>query len=143
MSPRPRRLLTVCKGNHCRAPLAAAVLAKRGGTSVETRSVGLRDWHVGKPAHPVMVQIAQEHGYDLASHRGAQVDPELIAWADVVLAMDAAVLEALRPLAGGDEEKLQLFLGDQDVPDPWGQPDDAFARCVAIVEAGAQRCLQL
>ncbi|GHG80493.1 hypothetical protein [Streptomyces griseocarneus] len=39
----PRRLLTAPKGNHCRAPLAATVLAKRGSTSVETQSAGFRD----------------------------------------------------------------------------------------------------
>lgn len=138
---RPLRILTVCKGNHCRAPLAAAVLAKHGGQAVEG-SAGLRDWHVGKPAHPVMIEAAARYGYDLSDHRGIQVSLELLAWADVVLAMDTAVLHALRALADNQAtQKLALYLGDRDVPDPWRQPGEAFTTCVTVVEAGAQRHL--
>jgi protein-tyrosine phosphatase len=137
-SARPRRILTVCKGNHCRAPLAAAVLAKHGGSAVEVRSAGLRDWHVGKPAHPVMVQIAARCGYDLSGHRSVQIDPELLNWADVVLAMDTGVLAALRELADENSApKLRLYLDGRDVPDPWEQPDEAFTICVTVIEAGA------
>lgn len=139
---RPRRLLTVCKGCHCRAPLAAVVLATQGGSTVEVRSAGLRDWHVGKPAHPVMVEAAARRGYDLSHHRGTQISPELLAWADTILAMDTAVLNALRDLAEEqDAPKLQLYLDDRDLPDPWEQPDQAFTDCVTTVEAGAQRHL--
>ncbi|WP_371502891.1 hypothetical protein [Kitasatospora sp. NBC_00374] len=53
--------------------LASAVLAKHGGQAVEVRSAGLRDWHVGKPAHPVMVEVAARCGYDL----GALAQPVL------------------------------------------------------------------
>ncbi|MGW3056427.1 arsenate reductase/protein-tyrosine-phosphatase family protein [Streptomyces goshikiensis] len=49
---RPRRILTVCIGNICRSPLAAAVLAQRGGADVEVRSAGLCDKWAGGPAHP-------------------------------------------------------------------------------------------
>ncbi|MBV9142073.1 MAG: low molecular weight phosphotyrosine protein phosphatase [Pseudonocardiales bacterium] len=135
---RPRRILTVCKGNHCRAPLAAAVLAKHGGSAVEARPAGLRDWHVGKPAHPVMVQIAARCGYDLSGHCGVQVNPEFLDWADVVLAMDIGVLAALRELADENSApKLRLYLDGRDVPDPWKQPDEAFITCVTVIEAGA------
>ncbi|MFI8433771.1 low molecular weight protein-tyrosine-phosphatase [Streptomyces sp. NPDC079020] len=135
---RPRRILTVCMGCHCRAPLAAAVLAQHGGTAVEVRSAGIRDWHVGRAAHPTMIEVAAEHGYDLSTHRGVQVSEELLAWADVVLAMDATVLAALKQLPAADAgPHVVLYLGDQDVPDPWERPRSAFAECVTTVEAGA------
>lgn len=57
-----RRILTVCLGNYCRSPLAAAVLTQLGGTAVEVRSAGIRDKWVGQPAHPVMVEAAAERG---------------------------------------------------------------------------------
>lgn len=139
---RPRRILTVCMGCHCRAPLAAAVLAQRGGTAVDVRSAGIRDWHVGRAAHPTMIEVAAEHGYDLSSHRGVQVSEELLTWADVVLAMDTTVLDALKQLpvrSAGPE--IGLYLGDRDVPDPWKQPREAFASCVTSVEAGAHKYL--
>ncbi|MEE1799556.1 hypothetical protein PUR57_12880 [Streptomyces sp. JV176] len=36
------RILTVCLGNYCRSPLAAAALARLGGKSLEVRSAGIR-----------------------------------------------------------------------------------------------------
>ncbi|MFF2044416.1 low molecular weight phosphotyrosine protein phosphatase [Kitasatospora sp. NPDC058170] len=138
MSWQPHRILTVCKGGHCRAPLAAAVLAHHGGDTVQTRAAAVRDWHIGEPAHPVMVEVARQRGYDLRPHRGVQVDPELVLWADTVIAMDQAVYDALRRLAS--PPTLQLF-AEHDVPDPWQQPRDAFEVCVSVVEQGAVRQL--
>jgi protein-tyrosine phosphatase len=139
---RPRRILTVCMGNHCRAPLAAAVLAKLGGGAVEVRSAGIRNWHVGKPAHSVMVRIAATRGYDLTGHRGTLVTRELLRWADTVLAMDAAVIAALREISDeATAPKLGLYLTDRNVPDPWGQPDTAFATCLSTIEEGARQHL--
>jgi protein-tyrosine phosphatase len=141
---RPRRILTVCLGNHCRSPVAAAVLARRGGEAVEVRSAGLLARWVGRAAHPMMVAAAAERGYDLTGHRGTLVSPELLEWADTVLAMDHTVLEALGSLA--DERtvpKLEPYLdGGRDVPDPWGKPDEAFTACVALIEEGAERHLR-
>jgi protein-tyrosine phosphatase len=138
----PRRILTVCKGGHCRSPLAAAVLAQRGGPVVETRAAAIRAWHIGEGAHPVMVAVAAERGWDLSGHRGIQVSPDLLDWADVVLAMDGAVLDELHGLADQRSAvKIALYLDGQDVPDPWQQPREAFTACVVTVEAGANRHL--
>ncbi|MEV6796515.1 low molecular weight phosphotyrosine protein phosphatase [Streptomyces sp. NPDC051320] len=141
-APGPRRLLTVCLGNHCRSPLAAAVLTQLGRSAVEVRSAGTRDRWVGKPAHAAMVTAAAARGYDLTTHRGAHVSRELLEWADVVLAMDGNNLADLRDMA--DERtvtKLGLYLGDRDVPDPWGKDAAAFAAVVTFVEDGAARHL--
>ncbi|GAA2507967.1 protein-tyrosine-phosphatase [Streptomyces thermolineatus] len=139
---RPRRLLTVCLGNHCRSPVAAVVLAELGGPAVEVRSAGIRDKWAGHPAHPAMVAAAAARGYGLTAHRGAHVSPGLLEWADAVLAMDTSNLAALRDLA--DEHtapKLGLYLGNQDVPDPWGEGPEAFAAVVDLVVDGAARHL--
>jgi protein-tyrosine phosphatase len=135
-----RRILTVCLGNHCRSPIAALVLDQRGGPTVQTRSAGLSNRWVGQPAHRDMIVAAAQCGYDLSGHRGVQVDAELMAWADVILAMDNSVLQALQALA--DEPaavKLALYLSEGDVPDPWGQPYESFTACVALVQSAACR----
>ena len=138
MNTRPRRILTVCKGGHCRAPLAAAILAHHGGNGVETRAAAIRAWHIGDTAHPTVIEVAARHGYDLSHHRGIQVSPDLLAWADTVLAMDSSVLEALHDVADADSTaKLRLYL-DGDVPDPWQQPEEAFTACLRVIEAGAR-----
>lgn len=139
---RPRRLLTVCLGNHCRSPLAAAVLARAGGEAVEVRSAGIRNKWVGQPAHPAMVAAAAARGYDLADHRGVHISPQLLAWADTVLAMDRANLAALHDLT--DEHttpKVSLYLGTRDVPDPWGKNTAVFAAVVDMIEKAAPRHL--
>ncbi|WOX16026.1 low molecular weight protein-tyrosine-phosphatase [Streptomyces sp. N50] len=138
----PRRLLVVCLGNICRSPLGGAVLATRGGSAVEVRTAGLRDKHVGRPTHPMMIDAAAARGYDLTAHRARQVDRDLIGWADTVLAMDHAVLAALQELAATpDLPKLRLYLDGQDVPDPYGGDSTVFAEVAALVETGAYRYL--
>ncbi|MFD9124886.1 low molecular weight protein-tyrosine-phosphatase [Kitasatospora sp. NPDC059571] len=136
--PLPRRILTVCLGNYCRSPFAAAVLSVRGGGALEVRSAGLLDLWVGGTAHPSMIAAAADRGYDLSGHTPARVDRHLIDRADLVLAMDRSVLEELRAVGGAaNERKLRLYLGDRDVPDPMGKPASAFAECAAIIESGA------
>ncbi|MGW7021777.1 low molecular weight protein-tyrosine-phosphatase [Streptomyces decoyicus] len=142
MTAGPRRLLTVCLGNHCRSPLAAVVLAELGGPAVEVRSAGTRDKWVGHPAHREMVSAAAARGYDLTAHRGVRISRDLLEWADTILAMDTGNLSALRTLA--DERtapKLGLYLTDRGVPDPWGKGQEAFAAVVTLVEDGAARHL--
>ena len=136
--PGPQRILTVCLGNYCRSPLAAAILAQLGGPELETRSAGLRGKWVGRPAHPWMCAAAAERGIDLRAHRGAQITQELIGWADLVLAMDRAVLAELRLFAGARcAGKLRTYLPDADVPDPYGGTYEAFRDCVARIHQGA------
>lgn len=139
MSAAPRRrILTVCKGGHCRAPLAAAILAQLGGDAVETRAAAIKPWHIGEGAHSAMVDVAAQRGYDLTSHRGVQVNSDLLEWADTVLAMDAAVLDALRELAAPEHAaKVRLYLDAGDVPDPWQLPESAFVSCLSTIETGA------
>ncbi|WP_280722461.1 low molecular weight phosphotyrosine protein phosphatase [Kitasatospora sp. MAA4] len=129
--------MTVCKGGHCRAPLAAAVLADLGAGAVQTRAAAVKPWHIGEPAHPLMVKVAAGAGYDLTGHRGEQISPELLAWADLVIAMDAAVLDALRQIAGAHALKLRRYLDGRDVPDPWEQPETAFRACLDVIVSGA------
>jgi protein-tyrosine-phosphatase len=89
-----------------------------------------------------MIEAAAERRYDLAPHRGVQVSSGLLAWADLVLAMDRANLAALRDLADEDTlPKLALYLDDDEVPDPWGKPVCVFREGVRIIEDGVLRHL--
>lgn len=137
-----RRILVVCLGNHCRSPFAAAVLTHLGGPTPRVQSAGLHPKWVGKPAHPAMIAAANNLGYDLTEHRGTLVNDDLMRWADVILGMDRSNLTALHRLADAiTRPKLALYLGDQDVPDPWGKPDEVFATCARIIHDGAPRHL--
>ena len=138
--PGSRRMLVVCLGNHCRSPLGAAALARHGPPGTEVRSAGLAAKHQGRPAHSAMIQAAAALGYDLAGHLGAQVTDQMLDWADLVLAMDSAVLEQLRTLTEGRARpELRLYAGGRDVPDPWGKDAAAFADCARLIEEAARQ----
>ncbi|MFD5436515.1 low molecular weight phosphotyrosine protein phosphatase [Kitasatospora sp. NPDC127067] len=131
MSPTRRNVLVICKGNHCRSPIAALIIAERSGGTLDVRSAGTRDWHVGKPAHPLMIQAASGFGYDLSEHRGAVLDRHLISWADDLVAMDEETADTVRALVGPDRPVHVLGSG---ISDPWGGGLDDFARAVAEIQ---------
>ncbi|WLQ33865.1 low molecular weight phosphotyrosine protein phosphatase [Streptomyces castrisilvae] len=132
-----KNILTVCLGNYCRSPFAAAALARRGGWDVQVRSAGLIGKWQDQPANPAMIKAAARFGHDLSAHRAQQITLEALDWADTVLAMDTAILQTLRVICTeGNVRKLALYLGDRDVPDPMGQDDAVFNDCAVLIEAG-------
>lgn len=125
----------VCKGNHCRSPIAALILAQRSGGALDVRSAGTRDWHVGKPAHPLMIEAAAAFGYDLTGHRGRLLDAGLLRWADDLIAVDDDTGLAVETAAGPDRPVRILGSG---ITDPWGGgPEDFAAAVLEIQEATA------
>ncbi|MGW1086847.1 arsenate reductase/protein-tyrosine-phosphatase family protein [Streptomyces sp. NPDC002596] len=94
------------------------------------------------PAHERMLGLAAARGYDLTGHRAVQVGPDLLERAIVILAMDRAVLTELRGQMDADvPPRFALYLGDRDVPDPYGGDEVAFAACADIIEAAARQHL--
>ena len=152
MSARPYRVLTVCLGNICRSPTAEAALreaAAERGLDLEVRSAGTGDWHVGAPPNPPMVAAAAQVGLTVDG-AGAQVTPDDLAWADLVVAMDRHNLADLRRMAdlAGVDTPIRRFRefdpevgADLDVPDPYGGPADGFAEVVTICRRTAPHVL--
>ncbi len=137
----------VCSGNICRSPVAALVLRehlRREGLAdrVRVTSAGIGPWHVGEPADPRARKVLAEHGYP-TDHVAAQVAEDHLS-ADLVLAMDAGHLAALRDLLAhqgdGDERVRMLRSFDPgadgtDVPDPYYGEYSGFGEVLAMVEA--------
>jgi protein-tyrosine-phosphatase len=82
----------------------------------------------GLPALPYAVAVAAEDGVDISSHSSRPLDTELIAQADLVLAMSPEHVDFARPIAP-DETKvttLKEFAArdrpplDAYIPDPVG-----------------------
>lgn len=130
------RITTVCLGNICRSPMAAAVLAAElADLDVEVDSVGTGHWHVGSNADRRALAALARAGYDL-DHSARQASATLLADSDLILAMDSHNLRDLRRM-GVDAELIRSFdpeADDVDVPDPYyGDPAD-FDEVVAMIQ---------
>lgn len=131
------RITTVCLGNICRSPIAAAVLAAElADLDVEVDSLGTGGWHVGEGADPRAIAALQRAGYDL-EHTARQASADVLADSDLVLAMDSDNLEFLQAL-GVDAVLIRDFdprgVGE-DVPDPYYGTFAEFDEVVEMVQA--------
>lgn len=103
------RLLFVCTGNTCRSPLAEAIARKigieRGLPDLDASSAGTSAWD-GASASDGALLVGLERGLDLNAHRARQLSRELVAEADLILAMGPHHLERIQALGGGNKAHL-------------------------------------
>jgi protein-tyrosine phosphatase len=141
------KILFVDAGNYCRSPAAEAVCRLRAaqvaaGAKLSFSSAGLKDKHVGDTADPRTIEACAARGYDLGAFRCREISPADFATSDLILAMDRdnlRQLEERRP--AGSHVRIELFLGDREVPDPYFGAADGFSSMMDQIEAGARRLL--
>ena len=148
-------VLIVCTGNLCRSPMAAALLRAR-----LARDEARWDWQVssagtwatdGLPASVHAVEEMAGRGIDLRAHRARNVTRELMAGADLILAMARNHAEALR--AAFPEHAHKVYLLSEmvwqkyDVHDPYGSTPMEYAYIAReleqLIEAGYERIVAL
>ncbi|MES2521127.1 MAG: low molecular weight protein arginine phosphatase [Gemmatimonadota bacterium] len=120
------RILFVCTGNTCRSPLAEVIarrlIEERGLTGVTVASAGTSAWP-DAPASDGALLIAMEAGLDLGDHRARVLSPDLVANADVVLAMGPHHLDRAEALGGtGKSWMLTAYASDGAVARPVSDP---------------------
>ncbi|AOW87905.1 MULTISPECIES: low molecular weight protein-tyrosine-phosphatase [Streptomyces] len=145
------RVCFVCTGNICRSPMAEAVFHARVedaglGGLVAADSAGTDGWHEGEGADPRTVAVLAENGYAL-DHTARRFQQSWFARLDLVIALDAGHLRALRRLAPTERDAAKVRLlrsydpaadtGDLDVPDPYYGGADGFEECLEMVEAAS------
>ncbi len=97
-------------------------------------------------ASPIVERFAAEHGIDLTTHRSRLLTPELLGWADIVLAMAPSHLLAVTSM-GGSEKVAMLtdFLEGPDmglpIEDPFGGDLDAYRRAFDQIRMGVDAVL--
>jgi protein-tyrosine phosphatase len=143
----------VCLGNICRSPTAAGIMRRRleeAGLAgvVEVESAGTGDWHVGHGADPRSAAEAERRGLSLAGHRARRFTRADFGRFDLVLAMDADNLEALRAIApdASSRDRVRLLRSfdpgsaadDRDVPDPYHGGPEGFRRVFDQVDAACR-----
>lgn len=141
------RILAVCTGNICRSPTAAAAIAAaaaEAGIEVEVDSAGTGTWNLGEPPHPQAVAAARSKGLELGG-RARRVHSRDFDRFDIILAMDRSNLADLLEMAPSKEAKAKVRLfatyhpGAEltEIADPWGGPEEGYARMVETVLAAA------
>ncbi|WP_328398874.1 low molecular weight phosphotyrosine protein phosphatase [Streptomyces sp. NBC_00390] len=148
------RVCFVCTGNICRSPMAESVFRARVeeaglAAAVEVDSAGTGGWHEGDGADPRTVAVLEAAGY-ASAHTARQFQAAWFPRLDLVIALDAGHLRALRRLAPtpADAAKVRLLReydsrrpDDMDVPDPYYGGMGGFEDCLEMVEAASDGLL--
>jgi protein-tyrosine-phosphatase len=143
-------VLFVCTGNTCRSPmaeaLARAALERRGWTHVRVDSAGTSaGWDA--PASEHAIAVCSEHGLDLEGHRSQPLTPELVRWADLILAMSSTHLDAVREIDVDVDDRAALlseFAGEDGagIDDPFGGAIEPYRRTFRQLERLVDAALQ-
>lgn len=136
----------VCTENTCRSPMAALVVGEhlrvRGlAGRVRVTSAGTGPLGAGEPLHPDAVKVLVAQGYP-TEHESATLRPEDLE-AELLVAMAGGHRCVLHQLVTEPERRVRLYrsfdpaaVDDPDVPDPVHGGPAAYARTLALIEAG-------
>lgn len=141
------KILTVCAGNICRSPAAEAAIreaATSQGLDVVVDSAGTGSWHIGEPPHPQAVEAGARVGLHIEG-RARRFSPADYERFDVIVVMDRTNLRDVLALAPDLESRARVRLfrtydpnsEEDEVPDPWGGPDEGYDDVVEMVRAAA------
>ena len=157
----------VCTGNICRSPMAEwllrSELAGKGCSDVDVESAGT--WAMwGSTATAEAAEVMRARGIDMGTHRSKPLEVDMVAGADLVVAMTSVHIREIAELAPAAMDKVVLIkqLPDvvgaagsegtwserlsaaarphweraHDLDDPIGLPLFAYERCLSHIETG-------
>ena len=139
-----QRILLVCVGNICRSPTAEYLLRHRLGdvqADISSAGLGALEDH---PMDATAASLLRENGIDPGAHRGRQLQSPMLRQADLVLVMEkdhAARIARLAPEASGKVLLLGKWLGEREIPDPYGQSRPAFEHVYGLIDQAIARWL--
>jgi protein-tyrosine phosphatase len=135
-------LLFICYGNINRSALAERYFhSLPASRHVEAISAGFHETE-GRPADPVMVEVAAASGIDLRDWSSRKVTRDMIDASDVVLVMEDRHYRQIATLFPDAAERTFLLgmaadaRGEGEIADPYGRPRHLYERCAGQVRGG-------
>jgi len=145
--PTKKTIVFVCTGNVCRSPMAAGLfydklVSERADGMVRVRSAGL--WALeDQPASAYAIQVMNEHGLDISSHRGRNLTQSDVDEADLILVMTqrhADIIARQFQDGAGKVHLLSEMAGaQQDIEDPYGGSLLEYRRTATELEDWIER----
>lgn len=138
------KILMVCLGNICRSPLAHGILKQKvrdAQLNWIVESAGTGDWHIGEAPDRRAISIAKKYGVDISGQRARHFQPAFFEEYDLIFVMDRQNFADVcaQAVNKGDLEKVQLFLADDIVPDPYFD-DNLFDPVFQMID---KRCMEV
>jgi arsenate reductase len=115
------RILILCTGNSCRSQIAEGIL-KSFDTSLEVYSAGTKPANI---VHPKAIQVMNEIGIDLSTHKTKLVDQYLNESFDYVITVCDTAKETCPFFTGKVAHRLHI--GFDDPTDATGSEDEILA----------------
>lgn len=122
--------------------LLRARLLEHSGKQVHSAGIGAL---VDKPADNTAVELLKERGIDATAHRARQVTQEMLASADLILAMEEGHLKRLHEIAPqirGRAFLLGKWQNNRPVPDPYRQQRPAFEHVFKLIDQATESWLK-
>ncbi|TKB46111.1 low molecular weight protein-tyrosine-phosphatase [Thalassotalea mangrovi] len=133
-------ILIVCVGNICRSPAAERLLQQQlANKSVTSAGLGAVIDHGIEES---MAQLLTQDGIDTKGHQARQITEQMVAEADLILAMEQRHINAIRtkyPTASGKTMLLGKWNGDEEVPDPYKRSQEIFELAYGLINKHCQQ----
>ncbi|WP_342071507.1 low molecular weight protein-tyrosine-phosphatase [Yoonia algicola] len=130
-----KRILTVCVGNICRSPVAAAILREHLPDHTVT-SAGIAAV-VGRGVDPTAAEVAAAEGVVDSDHVARQFTREIGEQNDLILVLEAGhkrEIERIAPELSGRVMRLSRWNGDTDIPDPYRKSREYHAYVFGLIQ---------
>ncbi|MCB1689010.1 MAG: ATP-grasp domain-containing protein [Halioglobus sp.] len=129
-------MLFLCYGNINRSALAdVMVRAYAEDSGISVISAGFHR-ESGRPADPVMVEVAAQHGIDMKAIRSCCVTEQQLRDSDIIFVMEKAHYDRLRGVDASIAEKVYLLGAHRnhagwpvEIADPYGQSRASYQAC--------------
>jgi tRNA threonylcarbamoyl adenosine modification protein (Sua5/YciO/YrdC/YwlC family) len=138
-------IVFVCSGNTCRSPMAEALAKKKMAEKLGCRVDQLEEYGYkiesagilavnGVSASEGSIRFCESRGFNLHTHRSQRLTGAKIRLADHIFAMSNGHKDAIIQICPQAEQKCSLLIDGQEVDDPIGGDDDAYAACGEMIE---------